>query len=77
MAALFILANANVESEQRIFILAIVVPKNACISPRSSIEEFVKSVQYESIAFVIRHNATSPPLGHALYLTLRNWPNPR
>lgn len=54
MAALLLLANANVHGSQPIEIIAATAPKSTGLSPRSTTEHFVKAVQYELIASVLR-----------------------
>lgn len=59
MGSLIILGNAKVDSDQRISILVAASPKDENISPRSSLEDFMKAVDYETIAAVLRQCETS------------------
>lgn len=54
MSALVLLANAKVDSSQRISILAAASPKESILSESSSIDDYVKSVKYEAIASILR-----------------------
>lgn len=54
MAALLLLSNANVDSGQRLSILEAAAPKDEGLSPRSSLDDFVRSISYEKIATIIR-----------------------
>lgn len=60
MTSLFILGNSNVDSSQRINILAAAAPTYNELTPRSSLDAFVQSVQYETIASVLRQ-CEKPP----------------
>lgn len=53
MAAVFLLANGNVDSAQRISILAAAAPSQKRLSSRSSHNDSVKSVIYKAIAAVL------------------------
>jgi len=54
MSAFVLLANANVDSSQCIAILAAAAPNDKSLSSKSSLDDFVRSVKYESIATVLR-----------------------
>lgn len=64
MAKLFKLVNANVDSAQRISILAAASPINYKLSPRSSLDDFVRSAKYETIASILRQCDTHLPSAH-------------
>lgn len=47
MAALYLLANANTNSAQRLSILAFVASADPSLSPRATLDSFIQSVAYE------------------------------
>lgn len=76
MATLFLLANANFDSAQRISILYSAAPLRHGLLPRSSLDNFVRPVKKEAIAAVLRQydqsittdkeNRTNAPQSHSL-----------
>lgn len=54
MAALVLLANANIDSSQRISILAAAEPSKDNLDMKSNTDEFIWSVNYVTIASVLR-----------------------
>lgn len=53
MSALLLLANAKVDSSQRLSILAAASPKDSKLSSTATIDDYVKYVKYESISSVL------------------------
>lgn len=53
IASFLLLVNSNVDSAQRIYILAAVTPNDESLSARSSLEDYMKFVDYGTIAAVL------------------------
>lgn len=54
MTALYLLSNASAGSTQPLSIFAAAVNNNSKLSPRSSLNDFVKTARYKTIATVLR-----------------------
>lgn len=59
--AFYVLANANVDSSQRLSIRAVAYPSDTMLSLRSSIKKFFKTVKYETVATVLRQREERLP----------------
>lgn len=54
MALLRLLANANAEGSELLSIFAAAAPNDSMLSPRSSLNDFVKTLKYDTAATVLR-----------------------
>lgn len=54
MNAFYLLANANAESSQRLFIFAATAPNDMMLSPRLSMNDFVWAVKHKTVATVLQ-----------------------
>lgn len=62
ISALMLLANAGVDSAHRNSILAAASPKEASLTTKSSINEFIQAVGYETVSSVLRQCEKSTTL---------------
>lgn len=54
LAALYLLAIANTLLSQRLSILAAASPKSIDLTPRTALNDFLASINYETIASILR-----------------------